>query len=372
MVGAPEAVKEVPVGSETPSWVEANVAVGGGGVSEAQDQQGRGAGSVTERPSPAQLNLKRVPHKSLTGSLGSHGPVSNPGSPSDRVSQAGVDREPQSLPSGEAPVPYPTSEQLQVPQHDPGEFVLVGTEGVMTAAEMPCGSQGPGPTGACSDSGVSKAPVQRKRPSQDVTDSPNKRSEAHVTDSPNKRSEAQVLGEEERLVLTDSRTADSPQGALPREGAGVGSQERAQQASEQEAASQEEGWEGHPKPKQVKGAVPKAAGGQAAEGQEGSEGTAALEGGENGPLSDQVPKGGALNFQENGEVQKTKQPSYAAVAGRSVVASPKVVVAAQKKPGCGKGVTVQGGYMFECTNQTETECLSSRSTSKGPRLTQRR
>ena len=59
-VGAPEAVKEVPVGSETPSWVEANVAVGGGGVSEAQDQQGRGAGSVTERPSPAQLNLKRV------------------------------------------------------------------------------------------------------------------------------------------------------------------------------------------------------------------------------------------------------------------------------------------------------------------------
>ena len=70
-----------------------------------------------------------------------------------------------------------------------------------------------------------------------------------------------------------------------------------------------------------------------------------------------MPKVGALNFQKNGEVQKTKQPSYAAVAGRSVVASPKMVVAAQKKPGCGEGVTVQGGYMLECTNQTEAECL---------------
>jgi hypothetical protein len=74
---------EVPVGSEAPSWVEANQAGGGRSSREAQDQQGRGAGSVTEKPSPAQLNLKRVPHKSLTGSLGSHGPVSNPGSPSD-------------------------------------------------------------------------------------------------------------------------------------------------------------------------------------------------------------------------------------------------------------------------------------------------
>jgi hypothetical protein len=161
-VGAPEAVKEVPVGSETPSWVEANVAVGGGGVSEAQDQQGRGAGSVTERPSPAQLNLKRVPHKSLTGSLGSHGPVSNPGSPSDRVSQAAVDREMQGSPSGVVPVPHPTSEQLQVPQHVPGEFVhcLQGTEGGMTAAEMPCGSQGPGPTGArtCEGPGAAQHP----------------------------------------------------------------------------------------------------------------------------------------------------------------------------------------------------------------------
>ena len=44
--------------------------------------------------------------------------------------------------------------------------------------------------------------------------------------------------------MTDSRTADSPQGAWPREGAGVGSQEQAQQASEQEAASQEEGRQG--------------------------------------------------------------------------------------------------------------------------------
>ena len=51
-VAAGNRASEVPVGSETPSWVEANVAVGGGGVSEAQDQQGRGAGSVTERPSP--------------------------------------------------------------------------------------------------------------------------------------------------------------------------------------------------------------------------------------------------------------------------------------------------------------------------------
>ena len=59
-VAAGNRASEVPVGSETPSWVKANVAVGGGGVSEAQDQQGRGAGSVTERPSPAQLNLKRV------------------------------------------------------------------------------------------------------------------------------------------------------------------------------------------------------------------------------------------------------------------------------------------------------------------------
>jgi hypothetical protein len=44
---------EVPVGSETPSWVEANQAVEGGGSREAQDQRGIGAGSVTERPSPA-------------------------------------------------------------------------------------------------------------------------------------------------------------------------------------------------------------------------------------------------------------------------------------------------------------------------------
>ena len=44
---------EVPVGSETPSWVEANQAVEGGGSRQAQDQRGTGAGSVTERPSPA-------------------------------------------------------------------------------------------------------------------------------------------------------------------------------------------------------------------------------------------------------------------------------------------------------------------------------
>ena len=152
--------EEVPVGSEAPSGVEANQVVGGGGSREAQDQRGTGAGSVTERPSLAQPNLTRGPHKSLTGSLGSHEPDSNLGSPSDRVSQAGVDREPQSLPSGGAPVPYPTSEQLQVPQHDPGEFVLVGTEGVMTAAEMPCGSQGPGPNGArtCEGPGAAQHP----------------------------------------------------------------------------------------------------------------------------------------------------------------------------------------------------------------------
>ena len=48
---------EVPVGSEAPSGVEANQAVGGGGSREAQDQRGRGAGSVTERPSPAQASL---------------------------------------------------------------------------------------------------------------------------------------------------------------------------------------------------------------------------------------------------------------------------------------------------------------------------
>ena len=60
---------EVPVGSETPSWVEANEAVEGGGGSEAQDQQVRGAGSVTERPSPAQPTLTRVPHTSLNRGL---------------------------------------------------------------------------------------------------------------------------------------------------------------------------------------------------------------------------------------------------------------------------------------------------------------
>ena len=64
-----------------------------------------------------------------------------------------------------------------------------------------------------------------------------------------------------------------------------------------------------------------------------------------------------MNFQENGEGQKTKQPSYAAVAGRAVVPRPKVVVAAQDGPVGAKGATVQGGYMFECTDQTETECL---------------
>ena len=84
---------------------------------------------------------------------------------------------------------------------------------------------------------------------------------------------------------------------MPREGAGVGSHERTQQASKEEAASQEEDWEEHPKPKQVRGVAPGAAGGQAAEGQRGSGDTAASEGGENGPLSDQVPRGGALNFQ---------------------------------------------------------------------------
>ena len=192
---------------------------------------------------PTNTVLTRVPHKPLTGSPGIRfEPVFH-----DRVSQAGVDSESQGLPSGAVPVPRPTSEpKLQdlgfacsperfgegrVPEvvHQGQQYSLV-------------------PTGACSDSGVSKAPVQRKRPSQDATDSPNKRSV-----------EAQVLGEEERLVSTDSRTGDSPQGALPREGAGVGSQEQTQQASKEEAASQEEGWEGHPKPKQVKGAVPEAA-----------------------------------------------------------------------------------------------------------------
>ena len=226
---------EVPVGAETPSWVEASEAVEGGGGSEAQDQRGRGAGSVTERPSPAQPTntvLTRVPHKPLTGSPGiSFEPVFF-----DHVSQAGVERETQGLPSGAVPVPQPTSEQLRVPQSGPEDCVPDLQGSVVTDGVMTCGRQCPGPTGARSDSGVPRAPVQRNTSSQDATDSPNKRLKAHV------------LGEEELLVSTDSRAGDSPQGALPREGAGVGSQEQTQQASKEEAASQEEGWEGHPKP----------------------------------------------------------------------------------------------------------------------------
>ena len=76
-----------------------------------------------------------------------------------------------------------------------------------------------------------------------------------------------------------------------------------------------------------------------------------------GPLSDQVPKGAPLNFQGKGEVQKAKQPSYAAVAGRAMVPRPRVVTAAQDRPVGATGATVQGGYMFECTDQTEAECL---------------
>ena len=103
-------------------------------------------------------------------------------------------------------------------------------------------------------------------------------------------------------MSTDSKTGAGFEKALLREGAGAGSQEQTQQASNEEAARQEEGWEEHPKPKQVKGAAPEAAGGQAAEGQRGSSDTAASEGGEKAPLSDQAPRGGVLNFQENGPV----------------------------------------------------------------------
>ena len=117
---------EVPVGSETPNWVEANEAVGGGGASEAQDQQDRWAGSVTERPSPP-ATLTAHPHtrtrstgtdKPLMGSLGMHESGSNLHSPSDHVSQAGVGTESGGCQVNETtPAHRATSEpKLRVPQ----------------------------------------------------------------------------------------------------------------------------------------------------------------------------------------------------------------------------------------------------------------
>ena len=93
-------------------------------------------------------------------------------------------------------------------------------------------------------------------------------------------------------------------------------------------------------------------------GQQGSGEAAGSGKGANGPLSDQVPKGAPLNLQGSGEVQKAKQPSYAeAVAKGMVMPKPRAVAPAQGRP---VSVTVakhQGGYMFHCTKQTEAECL---------------
>ena len=66
-----------------------------------------------------------------------------------------------------------------------------------------------------------------------------------------------------------------------------------------------------------------------------------------GRLSDQAPKGAHLNFQGEGEAQKAKQSSYAAVAQGATVPGAKPVdavpnkpvsAAAAARPGGGRGV----------------------------------
>ena len=183
---------------------------------------------------------------------------------------------------------------------------------------------------------------------------------------------------------------------MPRVVGGAGSQGHTQQASDGEAASQEEGWGEHPEPKQVRGAAPEAAQCQVAEGhrgngkaaasgveensplsdqvpkgellnfqasgevagQQGSVGAAGSSRKENGPPSGQVPKGAPLNLQGSGEVQKARQQSYAeTVVKGTAMPKPRTVTAAQNRPVGATVATGQGGYMFHCTRQTEAECL---------------
>ena len=80
--------------------------------------------------------------------------------------------------------------------------------------------------------------------------------------------------------------------------------------------------------------------------------------GAKGLLNDQVPKGAPLNFQEEGEMQKAKQPSYSAVAQGAAVPRAKTGETAPDKPVGATAAARPGGYMLCCTNQTEAECLS--------------
>ena len=75
-------------------------------------------------------------------------------------------------------------------------------------------------------------------------------------------------------------------------------------------------------------------------------------------MNDQVPNGAPLNFQEEGEVQKAKQPLYSAVAQGATVPRAKPVDAAPNKPVSAMAAAGPKGYMLCCTNQTEAECLS--------------
>ena len=168
---------EVPVGSETPSGVEANEAVGKEGASRAQDQQGRGAGSVTERPSPA----TDTDAKSLMGPVGIQAQPSE--SPTDRsVAQAGEAAEtggslPAHRATSEPRLPEPWDQHC-VPEVSRKQYDL-------------------GPTGALADSATDSLVTVRAQVQRTPTGSPNKRSE-------------------ELLVLTDSKIWAGSEKVLPR------------------------------------------------------------------------------------------------------------------------------------------------------------